>query len=104
MKPLSRTTPATIDVLTVLDASTDPVWGLAIVKASGRPAGSVYPILERLEQSGWVTSAWEDDPSRVGPRRRFYELTDAGAAAATQAIRSFAARRSAASSTTAVTP
>ena len=103
MQPLSRITPATIDVLTVLDSATESIWGLAIVKQSGRPAGSVYPILERLEQSGWVTSRWEDDPSRVGPRRRFYELTDAGAAAATQAIQSFAAK-SRITSTTPVTP
>jgi DNA-binding MarR family transcriptional regulator len=103
MQPLSRTTPATIDVLTVLDAASDPIWGLAVIKSSGRPAGSVYPILERLEQSGWVTSKWEDDPHRVGPRRRFYELTDAGATAARQAIVSFSAKSRTASTTT-VTP
>ena len=90
MEALSRITPATIDVLCVLDESAQPSWGLAIIKASGRPAGSVYPILERLEQAGWVTSAWEDDPSRVGPRRRFYELTSDGATAARAAIGEFA--------------
>jgi DNA-binding PadR family transcriptional regulator len=99
MQPLSRVTPATIDVLTVLDAASDPTWGLAIIKASGRPAGSVYPILERLEQTGWVTSAWEDDPERVGPRRRFYELTDAGATAARQAIVAYTARHRSTSAT-----
>jgi len=90
MEPLSRITPATIDVLDALTSATGPVWGLAVIKSSGRPSGSVYPILERLEQAGWARSSWEDDPARVGPRRRFYELTDDGAAAATQAIASFA--------------
>ena len=103
MQPLSRVTPATIDVLKVLDEASGATWGLAIIKSSGRPAGSVYPILERLEQTGWVTSQWEDDPSRVGPRRRFYELTDAGATAARQAIVSFAAK-SRGNSVTTVTP
>ena len=103
MKPLARITPATVDVLSVLIDAGEPCWGLLVIKSSGRPAGSVYPILERLEQSGWVTSRWEDDPSRVGPRRRFYELTDAGAAAATQAIQSFAAK-SRTTSTAPVTP
>jgi DNA-binding MarR family transcriptional regulator len=92
MQPLSRITPATVDVLTVLDAGSGPTWGLAVIKASGRPAGSVYPILERLEQSGWVTSAWEDDPHRTGPRRRFYELTDDGTTAARAVISIHATR------------
>ena len=92
MKPLSRVTAATIDVLSVLDASAQPSWGLAIIKSSGRPAGSVYPILERLEASGWVTSSWEENDERSGPRRRFYELTAEGATAARSAIAGFRAR------------
>ena len=92
MQPLSRVTAATIDVLSVLDANRGPCWGLLVIKSSGRPAGSVYPILERLESSGWVTSSWEEDDSRPGPRRRYYELTEGGAAAARTAIRAFNAR------------
>ncbi len=92
MEPLGRITAATIDVLSALDAGFEPTWGLAIIKTSGRPAGSVYPILERLERAGWVSSRWEDDPSRTGPRRRFYELTDEGAAAARVAIAAFSSR------------
>ena len=92
MQPLSRVTAATIDVLSVLNASAEPSWGLAIIKASGRPAGSVYPILERLEASGWVVSSWEENDERTGPRRRYYELTNDGAPAARSAISSFRAR------------
>ena len=92
MEPLSRVTPATIDVLAVLSNSTQPSWGLAVIKQSGRPAGSVYPILERLESAGWVTSKWEEDASRSGPRRRYYELTSDGAAAARTAVAAFRSR------------
>lgn len=74
MERLSRLTPATIDVLKMLVAAEGPVWGLQLVKTTGRPSGSVYPILDRLESSGWVSSAWEDDTSRQGPRRRYYQL------------------------------
>jgi len=95
MQPLSRVTPATVDVLAVLQDSTEAVWGLAIIKASGRPAGSVYPILERLERSGWVTSEWADEPERSGPRRRYYELTAEGARAARPLVADRAARRAA---------
>jgi hypothetical protein len=82
MEPLSRVTPATLDVLAVLQNSSQPLWGLAVIKSSGRPAGSVYPILERLERAGWVTSEWADEPERPGPRRRYYELTRDGALSA----------------------
>ena len=92
MQPLSRITAATIDVLSVLDESAQPSWGLAIIKSSGRPAGSVYPILECLEACGWVTSRWEENDERTGPRRRYYELTADGATAARSAISSFRAR------------
>jgi PadR family transcriptional regulator PadR len=92
MEPLSRVTAATIDVLRVLDDANESCWGLQVIKSSGRPAGSVYPILERLESIGWVRSFWETDDSRSGPRRRYYELTDGGAEAATSAIRDFAQR------------
>lgn len=92
MQPLSRITAATIDVLTVLVSSSQPVWGLLVISQSGRPAGSVYPILERLESSGWVTSRWADEPERSGPRRRYYELTAEGAPAARSAVAAFHAR------------
>lgn len=94
MEPLSKLTPATADVLAALVRASDPTWGLQVVKETGRPAGSVYPILERLERLGWVRSAWESETERRGPRRRLYELTGDGAAAAPAAIRT-ARRRTA---------
>ena len=81
-----RLTPATADVLAVLLGAGDALWGLRIVNETGRPAGSVYPILERLERAGWLTSAWEDDPTRSGPRRRLYRLTADGVPAARDAV------------------
>lgn len=86
MQLLPRTTPATADVLARLLEAHDPVWGLRIVQQAGRPAGSVYPILERLERLGWVTSDWEHSPERSGPRRRLYRLCADAAPAAREAI------------------
>jgi PadR family transcriptional regulator PadR len=82
MEKLKRIGKATVDVLDVLLEAKEPQWGLAIIKATGRPSGSVYPMLERLEQAGWVTSSWEDEGARRGPRRRLYALTREGAAEA----------------------
>jgi len=86
MESLSRITPATADVLDALLGTPEPVWGLRIVQQTGRPAGSVYPILARLESAGWVASVWEDDPGRAGPRRRLYELTADAVPAARAAV------------------
>ncbi|MCW6006206.1 PadR family transcriptional regulator [Micromonospora sp. CPCC 205371] len=82
MEPLERVGKATIDVLAVLLDSDQPRWGLEIIKLTGRPSGSVYPLLDRLERAGWVTSTWDDDSERRGPRRRMYRLTAEGAVAA----------------------
>jgi DNA-binding PadR family transcriptional regulator len=70
-----KITAATLDVLEVLLSGEEELFGLRIAKATGRQTGSIYPILMRLENCGWVTSKWEnDDPDRRGPRRRFYLL------------------------------
>jgi DNA-binding PadR family transcriptional regulator len=59
-------------------------YGLELMRATGQPSGTLYPILTRLAEAGWVTTAWEDiDPAAEGrPARRYYQLTGAGAEAA----------------------
>jgi PadR family transcriptional regulator, regulatory protein PadR len=79
VEPLGRIGRATVDVLEVLLTSDRPRWGLELIKATGRPSGSVYPLLDRLEQAGWVRSSWDEDTGRRGPRRRMYVLTADGA-------------------------
>ncbi|WP_081882514.1 PadR family transcriptional regulator [Cryobacterium sp. MLB-32] len=94
MKPLSRVTAATVDVLSVLVNGEGAIWGLRVVKESGRPPGSIYPILDRLETRGWIESEWEADDSRSGPRRRFYKFTPDGRAAALNTLAESARRTS----------
>lgn len=38
-------------------------------------AGTLYPLLHRLEDGGLVRSSWDD---RTGRQRKWYELTAAG--------------------------
>jgi len=66
---------------------TDPEadrYGLDLMKASGHPSGTLYPVLLRLQTAGWVEAHWEDvDPVAAGrPARRYYRLTPDGAVAA----------------------
>jgi PadR family transcriptional regulator PadR len=80
---LSRVTPATLDVLEALMGPDEELYGLKIAQNAGRKAGSVYPILARLEEAGWVESFWErEERDERGPRRRFYRLGPDGLAAA----------------------
>ena len=82
MDPITRVTAPTLDVLTTLLGGGGPTWGLVIIRETGRLPGTVYPVLERLERLGWLTSSWEDDAERAGPRRRFYDFTSEGRSAA----------------------
>jgi len=68
------------------------MYGLEVCAAAGLPSGTIHPILGRLEGIGWLESWWEGaDPHEQGrPRRRYYRLTQDGAALARDAL----ARRS----------
>jgi PadR family transcriptional regulator PadR len=66
----------------------EAVHGLELIKATGYKSGTIYPILERLENRGWLEAQWEEvDPSVEGrPRRRNYRLTGEGAQCAAAEI------------------
>ena len=56
-------------------------YGLELVDASAGALkrGSVYVILARMEEKGFVDSRQEDrDPRSSGPPRRLYRATDYG--------------------------
>jgi DNA-binding PadR family transcriptional regulator len=75
-----RITAPFLDVLEVfLDASGGELHGWAIIKASHRGGPTVYKILERMAEMGWVTARWDERPSEPNkPRRRYYKLTGDG--------------------------
>jgi PadR family transcriptional regulator PadR len=83
---LERVTSATLRVLEVLVESRrlgKRIYALKLARESRVHVGSVYPILARLEKKRWATGEWEDrHPQEGRPRRRFYELTGDGMAAA----------------------
>lgn len=90
-----RLTKSTVGVLEVLLASTDdaPAWGLSICRDADLGPGTVYPILDRLEELGWVTG-WEETAPHPGrPPRRYYRLTGAGRARSRAALDARLARQ-----------
>ncbi|MEU4168842.1 PadR family transcriptional regulator [Streptomyces sp. NPDC026665] len=90
-----RLTKPTIAVLEALLSATDdaPAWGLSICRDADLGPGTVYPILDRLTERGWVTSHEETGPHPGRPARRFYELSGIGRRTATEALESRKARR-----------
>lgn len=84
-------TPQTIAVLrTLLQAPTEPRYGLDIARQVGLKTGTLHPILARLQRAGLLESFWEDaaDHEDAGrPRRRYYRFAGHGAIAiARQAV------------------
>jgi DNA-binding PadR family transcriptional regulator len=77
-----RMTAQTLKVLGALMSSgLEMLSGAEIARSTKLASGTLYPILFRLEQAGWLESQWEqDDPHKMGrPRRRLYKITGAGA-------------------------
>lgn len=88
---LSRQALELLNVL--LEDPTAEYYGLELCQRADLLSGTVYPLLRRLEQRGWLASRIEDaDPTDTGrPRRVLYRLTGEGRRAAESEV--FAARQ-----------
>jgi PadR family transcriptional regulator, regulatory protein PadR len=84
-----KMTRQTLQILSALVEDPEREWyGLELSGRSGLKTGSIYPILGRLLESGWLERHWEDvDPAAEGrPRRRLYRLTRVGERSARLAL------------------
>jgi DNA-binding PadR family transcriptional regulator len=85
--PVSR---ATADVLTLLlQAWQDgaELTGWEIMRRTRRSGPTVYTVLDRLEDAGWVGASWEPvPPHERRARRRYYRLTATGAETASSQL------------------
>jgi PadR family transcriptional regulator PadR len=85
-----RVTNPLLDVLEVLISalgSDSDLHGWAIMKAAKRSGPTVYGVIDRLEDMGWITGQWEaQNPEPNKPRRRFYRLTPTGRVEATELL------------------
>ncbi len=69
---------------TFLSAPLQELAGADLLSLADIPSGTLYPILFRFEEAGWLTSRWEKgDPRAKGrPLRKLYRLTGSGLAKA----------------------
>lgn len=80
----SELLPGTLDMLVLQTLSLGSLHGYAIAQHIERTSndvlrveqGSLYPALERLQNSGWVKSKWGQSPT--GRKARYYTLTVSG--------------------------
>jgi len=84
-----RLTQQTLKVLGSLMSGQRELSGAEIAKVSKLSSGTLYPILYRLEEFGWLDSRWEiGDPAALGrPRRRYYRITGEGAKKVQEVVR-----------------
>ena len=74
----------TLDMLILQILSVEPAHGYGIAQRLEQISrcvvqvnqGSLYPALHRLEQKGWLQSAWKQ--SETGREAKFYSLTSSG--------------------------
>lgn len=82
--PQSDLLQGTLDVLILNALSLQELHGMGISRRISQmtkgafdvKAGSLFPALHRMEQSGWLTSTWGE--SETKRRAKFYSLTKAG--------------------------
>jgi len=74
----------TLDVLILKVLALEPMHGLGISRRIAQVTGgtfqvkpgSLFPALHRMEEAGWLSSAWGE--SENNRRAKFYRLTAAG--------------------------
>jgi len=77
--------PGTLDMLVLKAVSVEALHGFGIARWIERVTGdrltveegALYPALHRMEERGWLDSAWQRTDR--GRRARYYRLTKAGA-------------------------
>jgi DNA-binding PadR family transcriptional regulator len=84
MRRLTRTT--TKALLAFLEAPRSWRYGYDLMKATDLSSGTLYPLLARLSEDGWLESRWEDSELPGKPPRQLYRLTAEGRVQARQAL------------------
>jgi len=67
-------------------------YGYDLSRETDLKAGTLYPILMRLSDAGWLEARWEEPSSPGRPPRHMYRLTQDGRAGARAATKDASAR------------
>jgi DNA-binding PadR family transcriptional regulator len=75
-------------LLALAEERDDWSYGYDLCRSLGLKAGTVYPILIRLAERGYVDTAWERGVPSGRPPRHLYRLSSKGAERAAELRRS----------------
>jgi PadR family transcriptional regulator, regulatory protein PadR len=67
-------------------------YGYDLSKITGLKSGTLYPILTRLNDEGWLENKWEQSAKPGRPPRHLYRLTAVGSSAANRALKTAASK------------
>lgn len=82
--PQAELLQGTLDLLVLKAVALEPLHGMGVSRRIAQltrgtfdvKAGSLFPALHRMEQSGWLASSWGE--SETNRRAKFYAITKAG--------------------------
>lgn len=82
-----RRSPQTLAVLSALLRRVQ-AWhyGYDLLKETGLKSGTLYPILARLQQGGWLEQRWEKPSAPGRPPRHLYRLSRQARSAAREYV------------------
>lgn len=66
-------------IATFLADPDQPRYGVELMDLAEVRSGTLYPMLHRWVNAGWLVQAFEAESTVGGPRRMMYRLTDLGA-------------------------
>lgn len=82
-----NTSPQTLLVLALLlESPRSWHYGYGISQRTDLRSGTLYPILSRLAEQGWLETKWSEPDQSGRPPRHTYRLTSDGAQAARQLL------------------
>ena len=84
MQRLTRTTARAL--LAFLETPRSWRYGYDLMKVADLSSGTLYPLLARLTDDGWLESRWEKSELPGRPPRQLYRLTATGRMQARHAL------------------
>jgi len=78
--------PSKSTLLVLSQLSAQPQYGYALMKATDLKSGTLYPILMRLTDRGFLKAKWQEPESPGRPPRQTYQLTAKGRTYAQEAL------------------
>jgi PadR family transcriptional regulator, regulatory protein PadR len=60
------------------ESSTQWRYGYDLSRLTGLKSGTLYPILARMHEAGWLDTKWEPSSATGRPPRHLYRLTAIG--------------------------